>query len=75
MFSWPGRVAIVLVTIVFIGGEINASNDPHSTAPVGMGFAAILYVIVLAVILVVDFVTVSVIRSRRAVRRAEENER
>jgi K+-transporting ATPase A subunit len=75
MSSRPGRILALLLTAaaaVLIWGALASHDDLAGVAV--LLFIALYYVIALAVLLVADFVITALVRSRRAVRRAEGGE-
>jgi len=66
-----GRITALLLTAaaVALGYALVASND--SLAGVGLVFLGMYYAVALVVVLAIDFIVTALIRSNRAIRRAE----
>ena len=75
MFSRAGRISAVLLTGFAVLLVYLALDSHDDLAGVVVFFIALYYVAALATVLIVDFVVTALVRSRRAIRRAEAAER
>ena len=72
MFSRPGRILALILTVTAVALVLAALASRDDLAGVAVFFIALYFVAALTVLVVTDFVITSLVRSRRAVRRAEQ---